>query len=719
MSDTVTYLDIAAATGKTRRAVEIRAVTESWPYTEERVRGGRRRLFPVAQLPQDIKQALLARRLAEVAPPAPAPATRPRLPALQGADHSHAQKLIADARASILQAVEAAAKQLAATRSRAIAAFLDELAAGRLAPVVQLACAIANDRNGFAWEVGFGADGTPRALPAAGQDVGVFARMLSRRTLFRWFEQWDEGGWAALVPGRPQKDMSVPDWAPLLLAEMQRPQKPMLSEAYRKMLARLPRGARAPSYTAVRRWYKEKYSALDRQRGRHTGSALNPFKFAHKRSSDGMWPLLEVHSDGWGTHFTAPHPISGQFVKLEVWHSHDVATRFAYPPSVGLSESTPVILGSLMNVCRVDGAPTVWQTDNTGSVKNDRVEFDPAASIASRLGMTIVHNRPGNSQANGICENFNRYLDERSKELATYLGAKMDQLTSRRVLKLTQKMVKAASREEQLKLKAEAEAVGKGLVFESYAQAVDWLNRVVDEFNDRPHRELPKITDPVTGAPRHMTPREMRRAFVEGGWQPRPMEGADLADAFHPHERKIVRRAVVSLYGQRYHHPELEHHNGEEVLVAYDITDGSRVWVKTLEGRLICEAAFYESRGYRPQSFYERALERRADAQVKRLQTKIDAVEAARPGNLIEYSPGEVLPPLDLPQVAEAVTVEPEPNVVKLPVKRPIFDTDAAKYRWLQSHADEITDEDEGWMLWYRTTAEWEDLFSEIEVAAR
>ncbi|OIQ06451.1 MAG: hypothetical protein AUK60_07705 [Rhodobacteraceae bacterium CG2_30_10_405] len=160
-----------------------------------------------------------------------------------------------------------------------------------------------------------------------------------------------------------------------------------------------------------------------------------------------------------------------------------------------------VILGSLYAVCAEDGEPVVWQTDNTGSVKNDRVEFDPVTSVAARRGISIVHNIPGNSQANGIAENFNKYLDERAKELATYQGKGMDSLAHKRVHKITQKMVKAQAvgdNDEVARLKAEAERAGCGLVFGSYAEAVDWVKRVVMEFNDMPHRELAKIADQVT-----------------------------------------------------------------------------------------------------------------------------------------------------------------------------------------------------------------------------
>jgi len=666
----------------------------------------------------------------------PAPAARPASTAVAPAalvaeEATAAQRIVRDARLSILNAVQRAVLAHDMSASKAVDAWLAALADGSMPAQQQLWCALANDRCGMAWDVAFDG-GMARALPAPGVDVGEYARKVSKRSIQRWIAERMAGGDDALIPGRPQKDMGVPAWAPYFLAEMQKPQKPSLSSAYRKMAERLaalgwqPHDGRGkaeaghyPSYSAVSRWYDEKYSKLDAARGRNTGSAMNPFKFAHSRTAEGMWPLLEVHSDGWNTHFTAPHPVSGKFVTFELWHSHDVATRKAYvhERSVGLSENMQVILGSLYAVCVEDGEPVIWQTDNTGSVKNDRVEFDPCASIASRRGISIVHNLPGNSQANGIAESFNRYLDERAKELATYQGKGMDALAHKRVHRITQKMVQAQNKgdlQAAAQLRAEAARVGAGLVFGSHAEARAWLCQVVAEFNDRPHSSLPRITDPATGRRRHMSPNERMAQFVAAGWERKPLTGEELADAFRVHERKTVVRGTVKVLGQTYHHAELDLINGEQVLVAYDLEDGARVWVKDLEGRLVCEAPFYESRAYRCRSFVEIALETRADAQQRRLGKKIDDIEAQRPRTVLEAPASPALPDFAqqffaeaidaparellevqaeaLPEAEPEAAVTPE-NVRTLPGKAHRYDdpTDLALYLY----GDRLDEEDE------------------------
>jgi putative transposase len=657
MSARYSMAEIAEALGVSKQAAQARANKGQWPAEK----AGRGLAYPVTSLPKDIREALTrkALRLPETAATTlPVPAKPHKPPAIRApisAEQADAEQLICQqARLCILTAIRnAVAMGNSASESAAHDAWLTMLAAGELTPQQVLWSALANDKNGFRYEVSY-ATGVPVAIAQENQEIDEFAAALTKRTLQRWMQQWKDHGDAALIPGKRTPDMTIPGWAPYFLAVMQRPQKPTMKTAYDAMEKQLRadgwrphlgRGAMSareyPDYSSVTKWYNEKYSKLDAKRGRHTGSALNPFKFHHVRSAEGMLPLQEVHSDGWSTKFYVPHPVSGKWVTGEVWHSHCVATRKAYvgDRSIGLSESTTVILGSLYAVCVEDGEPLFWQTDNTGAVKNDRVEFDPVASIAARRSIEIVHNIPGNSQANGIAESFNRYLQERSKELATYKGSEQDSKTQIRIHKITNKLTKAgnaADAAEFARLRGEAEKIGCGVVFSCWAEAVAWIKQVVAEFNDLPHRSLPKIADPETGKRRHMTPNERLAEFIADGWQRKPLSGEELIDAFRVHEVKRVTRGVVQIMGQRYHHADLDHHNGEDVLVAYDIEDGSQVHIKNMAGATMYTAAFYESRGYRMQSFVDIALNKRVDKQLERLDTKKVAIEAQRPGMVIE-----------------------------------------------------------------------------------
>jgi hypothetical protein len=85
---------------------------------------------------------------------------------------------------------------------------------------------------------------------------------------------------------------------------------------------------------------------------------------------------------------------------------------------------------------------------------------------------------------------------------------------------------------------------------------------------------------------------------------------------------------VVKPYGgMRFHHTDLPHWEGKQVLVSYDIMNYSAVTVMALDGSLICIAPFCETTAYRAMTAYETAQEKRALAQIKLKKTQITAIE--------------------------------------------------------------------------------------------
>lgn len=507
----------------------------------------------------------------------------------------------------------------------------------------------------------------------------------SPRSLERWVADTARG--ASLVPRKVQKDMEVKPWYGLLMALRQRPQ----GSSYTWITEQIEKqwdpawGDKAPSYDAVRRVCIEKLSAIDQMKGRYTGSQLRSHRHYRPRTADGMVPWQEVHADGWNSHFTAPHPITGEYVTLEIWHFHDVATRFVPPPGIGLTETYEVVTAGLERAVRVGGMLAVLQTDSTKVVKNSpRFTADEFVSLADRAGFVVVHPKEvGNSQANGIAENFNTsYLDKVSRELATYQASDMDSLTFKRVKKITAKMAKAASTGDLIerdRLKLEAQRMGKGHVFTSFDEACAWVLAKIDAYNDRPHRSLPKVRDPASGKLRHQTPRECMQMHIADGWEPVMLSEEHLVDLFRPHVRCQVTREAVSPIGkgQRYYHPELGHWNDKWVMVAVDPMDWRQVHVKTLEGEPILVADLVKASGYHAQSLYEMAEEKRAKAQLKRLGKKVDAAEA-RMTPVVEMesasaviagrviNPGEILAArVPREAVPEVLDVTPLPSTIK------------------------------------------------------
>lgn len=635
-----------------------------------RGRGGKTYEVNVHSLPSHLHARWMAQREGQGQP---GHGTQLALLVSDGKSHEETEhtRAVRDARQAVRTAVLRLQEQAGCSLKRAVVTFLTQAQAGRLeSDVASAVLCMARDGRG-----------RKGAVHAAG--------FPSERSLFRWLAAED------LTPKKPQRDMQAKPWMWVAAELFARPQKPTLKWVHEQLAANWNTAwGESISYDTLARFFREKYSKLDAMKGRHHGSRLRSHLRYQHRTADGLEPFVEVHADGWTTHFTAPHPVTGEFVTYEVWHFHDLATRYVTPPAIGQSESSEVILKGLENCIRFGGVPAVWQTDSTGSVKNRNVEFDPISSLSTRAGVSIVHPQEvGNSQANGICENYNTYLDREARELATYQGAGMDALIHKRVKKLTEKMVKAAragNLSERDLLKRQAQVQGKGIVFGSYEEAVAWINGKVRKSNNTPHSSLPKIKDPASGRMVHMTPQQAVDAAREAGWQPVAMDEASLIDLFRPHVRKTVTRETVSPFnGQRYYHSTLGDFNGQEVMVAIDTMDGSRVWVKDLEGRMLCEATFMEASGYRSLSYYEYALEKRANAQIRRKVQQIDQIEQRMVAPALEMHSAQVLPFAVATHAALQPATEASVTTPAAPVQRADF-SDLA----MQLFGDDIETQD-------------------------
>ncbi len=58
-----TIAELSDVLGITRQAIKQRAARETWPYQEQPVRGGRRRLYTISTLPADVRDAVFTHLL--------------------------------------------------------------------------------------------------------------------------------------------------------------------------------------------------------------------------------------------------------------------------------------------------------------------------------------------------------------------------------------------------------------------------------------------------------------------------------------------------------------------------------------------------------------------------------------------------------------------------------------------------------------------------------
>ena len=638
----VTLAELSEALGVGKRSVERLASRGAWVFDEVPGLGGKRRLFPISSLPKDVANAALIHAMSAVQPEKPVAS-------------AHATAI--QVNQTLIDPYTLTTHQLEVERARdRIFQFIDGYHGSTKAALTWL-----NEQQD--------ADTLSGPLRWAFEhawDKPRAANKLTSKTYYNWVAEKKQRGRAA--PLKVQKDLSIKPWHALALALKQRPQgSPLVWIAEEIARQWNPSwGNDIPTKRAISYFLNEKVSALDLLKGRHTGSALRAHMHYVKRTSAGMRPWDEVHADGWNTHFTAPHHITGEYVTYEVWHAHDVATRFVPPFGLGYTENFDVIAACIENAIRCCGVMVILQTDSTAIVKkSERLKTNPATALSERAGFTIVHPQEvGNSQANGIAENFNLYLDRCSRELATYQAKSMDSLSLKRVKKLTGKMIAAAAKgamAEHAQLKLEAERAGKGRMFGSRAEAVAWLEEKRVEFNNRPHSSLPKMRDPATGRMRHQSPTEALAAHRAEGWEPVMIDDLHMIDMFWQHVQKKVTRQHVSPYGKMvFHDLALRDWEGKDVVVAFSEHDDTRVWVKTLKGEIICEAKRTEESAYRSQTFFDMSAETRAAASLKRLDKKAEQIRA-RLGGVVLENEGDLLDEPRMRSIADFIDIDARP----------------------------------------------------------
>lgn len=698
--DTVDIKAIASALSITKRSAERKALTESWRYEESNARGGKKRLYPLASLPTPVREAILHHSIKTVSSPGVVTAISAQvLSAAAGssptavapfyskpAELKDWQRDTAAARTAIINEVKRLAS--AAGIEKAIHAVIALAANNELTEQLQRLVPVANAKAG--------ADGK---------------RTLSRTSIYRWMREAEQG-FTALAP-KANDGMRVPVWAPALLALYQQPQKPTLRKCLEDL--QLPDGVSAPSYWAAQR-FLDKMSKLDLVRGRMLPRELKNVRAFVRRDTSHMWPGDCYTSDGHAFDAEIAHPRHGRPFRPEITTVLDVATRRCCGWSVDLAESTWAVLDAMRHAVETCGIQALHYVDN-GSGQKNALMTDEVTGFMARLGITITHSLPYNSQARGLEERSHQSIWVRgAKDLPTYIGAGMDREAKQSAFKITRRDIAA---------------VGTSRLLMPFNEFLAWCGKQVDDYNNRPHRALAKIADPVTGKMRHQTPNEAWEAAKTEGWEPVMVSQEEAADLFRPYKIGKTHRAEVRLFGNIYFNKVLEHYNGEDVRIGYDIHDGSRVWVRDLEGRLICIAEFEANkRAYFPQSQIDMAAQKRAEGRIKRAQAKIDeAEEELNPPLVIEHQQPVTVPVfafkepelqvLEPMHGVEPIQAEPLPEgVAALPVQRPMFTSDAAKFRWLKANPRELTAQDNTWLDWYCNTSEWEDLFGDGEGVA-
>ena len=607
----------------TKMGLGSKVVRESWPFIEVAGKGGkggkRREYAP----PPEVLKLIQAKKLNEVlgglsdlpaplssseekggeAAGLPSPDVRGGQLTIGVADGStEQQRLCESARRGVLSAVELVMEESGVSKEAAMTTVLTQAKMPGFEHIAKLFSLAADGRGGG-------------------------GKLPSVRTIKRWFAARESN---SLAPKSRTEDMNVPSWLPVFLECYRLPMKPSVSEAYRLFVNRLEalpspqpsptgrggdaaglpspqlslaeRGGDVPSIHQVRRWLG-KLGNVERERGRRGAQDLKNILPHKRRDFMHLKPAAIYTADGHTFDAEVLNPLSGLPFRPEITTVLDVGTRRCMGWSVGLAESRFTVLEALSHASRA-AIGALWYVDWGRGFEN-LMMTDEATGLMGRLGMTMTHSRAYNSQAKGASERSHNIFTRAAANLPSFVGKNMDDEARQKLFKLSRKEVRLHGKILNSPIPTWDEFKG-------------YIERVVDEYNDRPHRSLPKFTD-REGKRRHMSPNEFWALKVAEFGEPPSVSPEEEGYLFRPQVMRTVRRGEVSLFSNTYYSAELMEFNGETVRVGYDVQDALWVWIYDDVGRLICKAEWHgNSTDYMPVSVLERAEDKRNDERLKR-----------------------------------------------------------------------------------------------------
>ena len=587
---------------KTNRAILYKVERERWSFIEASCQGGKNGKRREYAPPPEVLKLIQAKKLNEVlgglsdlptplssyeekgneAEGLPSPDVRGGELAIGVTDGStEQQRLCESARRGVLSAVERVMAESGVSKEAAMTTVLTQAKMPGFEHIAKLFSLAADGRGGG-------------------------GKLPSVRTIKRWFAARESN---SLAPKSRTEDMNVPSWLPVFLECYRLPMKPSVSEAYRLFVNRLeglhsPLGKEAdvPSIHQVRRWLG-KLGNVERERGRRGARDLKNILPHKRRDFLHLKPAAIYTADGHTFDAEVLNPLSGLPFRPEITTVLDVGTRRCMGWSVGLAESRFTVLEALSHASRA-AIGALWYVDWGRGFEN-LMMTDEATGLMGRLGMTMTHSRAYNSQAKGASERSHNIFTRAAANLPSFVGKNMDDEARQKLFKLSRKEVRLHGKILNSPIPTWDEFKG-------------YIERVVDEYNDRPHRSLPKFTD-RDGKRRHMSPNEFWALKVAEFGEPPSVSPEEEGYLFRPQVMRTVRRGEVSLFSNTYYSAELMEFNGETVRVGYDVQDALWVWIYDDVGRLICKAEWHgNSTDYMPVSVLERAEDKRNDERLKR-----------------------------------------------------------------------------------------------------
>lgn len=468
---------------------------------------------------------------------------------------------------------------------------------------------------------------------------------VSRRTLFKWIKNFEvsevaDNASAVALLAPKAREVTMPEWAGILLKLWGDPAKPELAEVMRRINHAFANSdATLPSYHQARYFLQTHVGNVERQRGRMGSREIKNIKPFVRRDASVLLPSDVYTADGHTCDAEVAHPNTGKPFRPEITSVLDVHTRMIVGYSIDLAESGLAVLAAISSAACDYGIPAIFYVDNGSGYKNAMMT-DDATGLMTRLGTEMKHSIAYNSQARGMIERLHKTIWVRlARRLSTYVGADMDRQAKQAVYKKTRKEIKQ---------------IGVSRVLVSWSDFLVLAAEAVHDYNNEPHSGLPRRYNKMTGRREYLTPQimwdEQVEAMTKAGYGLVTVSGAERDDLYRPYVSRKCQRGELNVFNNRYFSRELEQYHDETVLVGYDIHDGSRIWVRDSAHRLIAIAEFEgNKKGYFEKNAVDDAYEKRAIKQVKRAQTHVDsALENLVPYQVLEHTKSQMISKVDI-----------------------------------------------------------------------
>ena len=352
--------------------------------------------------------------------------------------------------------------------------------------------------------------------------------------------------------GQPRKHYG---WEGRFLELWQIPTKPELSVVVRKLIEE---GYEGVTYDRVRNFSRSLPESMGDKSKHRMGELYHKQNLGTYKVID--YSHLKVGQayqiDGHTCDVYVKHPNSGKHFRPELTMLVDIRSRYIVGYHLSFSESAVTTIHSMTHViCKHNHVPDILHCDRGSGYKAAVVSSDKTGMLL-KLGINTIYALPKNAKGKGIIERLFREF-ERSFGVffEAYCGhCRTDDAFKRFEYKIEKGLINLVSLEE-------------------YAEG---LAKWVESYNNRIHGSL------------GVAPASL--------WQQlRPTASAlEAEELARPHEERTVVRGGIKLNNRLYRHPDLLHHNGRKVIVAYDLNDDQYLWVYDQKDAHICTASLAE-----------------------------------------------------------------------------------------------------------------------------